>query len=93
MTRLGRPPKPERTIQWAVRLPRSIAQRWDLLLCEPTTGKISPNTRQELFIPLLSRLWDATLRGSPTIVVSDIVAILRKRFPEEWAPEEEQSYE
>ena len=90
---LGRPPKPERTVQWAVRLPSSLAQRWDLLLCEPVTGKINPNTRQEIFIPILSRLWDATLRGSPTIVVSDIVATLRQRFPEEWEDEEPLRYE
>ena len=77
---LGRPLKPERTQQWCFRVPDSIASKWDLILTDPTTGRIMPNVKQEIFIPLLARIWDAAMQGQTTIDVSDIVASIHQRL-------------
>lgn len=77
---LGRPAKPERSQQWCFRIPDSIASKWDLILTDPTTGRILPNVRQELFIPLLQRTWEATMSGDSTIDISDLAARIRERL-------------
>jgi hypothetical protein len=79
-SRIGRPPKPERTCQWCFRIPESLASRWDLVLTDPVTSRINPNVRQEIFLPLLVRLWQAALDGSTTLDVTDLVASVRTRM-------------
>jgi len=80
MPPLGRPPKPEATTQWCFRLPAGLAARWDLILTDPTTGRILPNVKQEIFIPILQRIWEAAMSGQPSIDVSDITSHIRERM-------------
>lgn len=80
MPRNGRPPKSSPHLQWCFRLPANLAGRFDLLLTDPITQRVNPGVRQDLFIPLLQRLWEATITDSPTIPVADIVASLRSKM-------------
>ena len=77
---LGRPPEPEPTSQWCFRIPASLAARWDLILTDPVSGRILPNVKQEIFIPILQRTWEAAMAGQPTIDISDIAAHIRERM-------------
>jgi hypothetical protein len=80
MPRLGRPPKPEPTYQWCFRIPASLSAKWDLVLVDPVTGRINPNVKQEIFIPILYRVWEAAMSGQSTIDISDIVAHINERM-------------
>jgi hypothetical protein len=75
---MGRPPKAEPSVKWSVRIPASLAARWDLILMDPLLGKILPNARQTLIVPLLQRIWDAASRGDSTITISDISARIHR---------------
>ena len=80
MPKLGRPAKPETTVQWSFRLPSSLSAKWDLILTDPVSGRILPNVKQEIFIPILQRIWEAALAGQPTIDISDIASHIRARM-------------
>lgn len=80
MPKLGRPPRSERTEQWCFRIPVSLASRFDLVIIDPVTGRVNPNVKQEIFVPILGRLWDAAISGQSTIDISDIVSLIRQRM-------------
>ena len=84
MARIGRPPKAEPTTQWTFRLPISLASKWDLVLADPLTGAINPNVRQDIFIPILQRLWTAVQDGNDTVFVGDIAHALHARLSEDY---------
>lgn len=80
MARMGRPPKADTPVQWCFRLPSSLAERWDTILSDPINGRIPPNVKQELFIPLLDRLWAAAVEGRTALDVGDLVAIVQRKI-------------
>ena len=72
----GRPPNKDKPVNWRLSLPESLAVKFELLVYDPSQGKVGVGLRSSVVSELIRKLLDAAATGNTTQDLSTALNML-----------------